>query len=207
VQQAAPKDMTRPAPPSNRGLVLDLGTGVRYTGGSIARDMSVAGGFVGLDLGLGVYVTQHLAVVTGGRASTGAIVRGCAGKCDSAYALQVPALVQVAFVNRHQGFYAEAGATFLNMMGGSSKDPKASETLMLSAPVMGTAAIGYRVPRRDQSGNATGGGVYFRLGADVGQFSTLRYASAAGSVDGDIDPSARAWHWNGQFAAGWAFMP
>lgn len=146
-------------------------------------------------------------MVSGARGGTGVLAEGCVGKCDSAYALQIPALVQVALTNRHQGFYVEGGATLLNMMGGSSKDPKARETLMLSTPVMGAAALGYRLPWRDDRGNVTGGGGYFRLGVDAGQFQNLQYASSAGRADGDIDVTKRAWNWNAQFAAGWAIMP
>jgi hypothetical protein len=209
---AAETAATPPDPEKGlRGWNIDLRTSLVLPMGSFADEpglgMGDFGPGAGVALTLGGYLTPHVGVLGGFRGTFGHDgVSGCHNgitkdsNCGGS-TLQIPLLVEYAFVNRRSGLYARGGVglfTTYKAYGDAGKYSFSNDYPELKA------GIGYRI----EGGPAKGlFGLDVFVDGDVGKFTSLSAHTASGGVDGDVASDKRAYHAMIELGVGIHFSP
>lgn len=178
------------------GFVGSLGMGFVGLGGSLLSDVGVGAALASMDLRLGGYVTPHIGLMAGVQGGYGGLSAGCAGTCSNALHVQLPVVVQYAFIDRVRGVYVEAGVGILSTLWASTgvDDDGPVETLKASTPFDYKLGAGYRFALAAPPGKVATKALDLRLNVDLGQYRSIDYRTAVGEISGDIADGMRAMH-------------
>ena len=172
--------------PFTTGWQLQGGTSASLLGGSIVKSVDLTGLSVNADLLAGAYLTDHFGLFAGARLGTGRATSGCDG-CGIV-SVRLPLLMQWSIRDRLHGFYFDAGLSFLNYVGLSSK----SDSLTIHGIADLEGGIGYRVQHDRKSS------IDVRVGFAVGSYT---------HADTEVPDGARATHYNIGIGTTYAFAP
>ena len=210
VQSPAPAKDAPAAPPakpaatvSPTGFVMEVGGGARGLGGDVGKGVSVGAGFADVELKVGYYPMQHVGLFAGIEAGTGSFFDGC-NSCSGAH-FSIPVSVQVAFDNRANGPYIEAGLALFSRYKASTGDDTPSETgLKMSSTADARFGLGWR-RQMSMLGQGVASSLDIHFGVDIGQFDSLTATQDGASASADIADSAQSIHYAFALDADWHF--
>lgn len=173
-----------------RGVSFGVGTSIVVPGGKYASGVGMGdfGPGMGVSFMLGAYVSRHLGLVAGVRAShQHQGFSNCSGETDEGkcggLSYQFPVMVQFAFRDRKDGLYLQSGLALAStyMAHGNAT------VLTASSPFDYKFGVGYRhtealAPRRF--------GIDGYLNVDVGRFSEISLDRVGPDLKGQIDRKA-----------------